>query len=107
MSTHTTKQRRAKAKINYSLPVVVVARSNKNIIAQVIEADTKKTLFTADSYKLSGITKSEKSAKVGEAVATFLASKKIDRVIFDRNGYLYHGRIKQVAESIKQNNITI
>lgn len=107
MSTHTTKQRRAKAKLNYSFPVVVVARSNKNISAQVLEASTKKTLFTANSYKLSGMTKTEKSAKVGAEVAKFLTSKKIDRVVFDRNGYVYHGRVKQVAESLKENNITI
>ena len=107
MSIHTTKQKRSKAKINYSLPVVVVTRSNKNVTAQVLEAKTKKTLFTANSYKLDKISKTEKSAKVGAEVAKFLSSKKIDKVVFDRDGYLYHGRIKQIAESIKENNITI
>lgn len=107
MSTRTIKQKRSKSKINYSLPVIVVSRSNKNISAQVLEADTKKTLFTATSYKLNNLSKTEKSIKVGEAVANFLDSKNIKKVVFDRNGYLFHGRIKQVAQTIKDKQIAI
>lgn len=107
MTTINSKKIRTKNKVNYNYPVVVVSRSNKNITAQVLEPITKQTLFTADSSKLKGITKTEKSAKVGEAVAKFLLSKKIDKAVFDRNGYLYHGRVKQVAETIKENKITI
>jgi large subunit ribosomal protein L18 len=107
MSHKNFKKSRTKNKLNYSYPVVVVSRSNKNITAQVIEQDSKKTLFTSDSSKLKGISKTEQSKKVGESVAKFLNSKKISKVVFDRNGYVFHGRIKQVAESIKEMNITV
>jgi large subunit ribosomal protein L18 len=107
MSTINIKKRRCKFKINYELPVVLVSRSNKNITAQVLEPVSKKTLFTSNSYKIKGASKIEKSAKVGLEIAKFLNSKKFDRIVFDRNGFVFHGRVKQVAQTLLENNITI
>jgi len=106
MSTRLVKRNRSKKKVNYDSHVVVVYRSNKNILAQVLEPKTKKTLATFNSYIETG-TKTEKSEKIGKKVAEFLAKNKIESVFFDRNGFLYHGRIKALAESIRNNNINI
>ena len=107
MSQINFKKNRTKNKLNYTFPVVVVSRSNKNICAQVLEPITKKTLFSCDSSKVTGISKIEQSKKVGENIAKFLNSRNFNKVVFDRNGYVYHGRVKQVAESIKEQNILI
>lgn len=101
------KKRRTKKKLNYDYPVVVVARSNKNVVAQVLEAKTKKTLFTSTSQGMKKVSKIDKSIKVGEEIAKYLTTNKIKKVVFDRNGLLFHGRVKQVADTIKENKILI
>ena len=85
--------------------IVTVSRSNKNISAQVSDPKTKKVVFTSNSNK-QGISKAKKSEFVGIEIAKFLQSIKVDSVIFNRNGYLYHGRVKLLAESIRNNKIT-
>ncbi|NJL96318.1 50S ribosomal protein L18 [Candidatus Gracilibacteria bacterium] len=106
MSTRLIKKNRSKKKLDYDQHVVVVYRSNKNIVAQLIEPKTKKTLATANSYQEKG-TKIERSTKVGLKMADIIKKKKITKVLFDRNGYLYHGRVKALAESIRENNVNI
>jgi large subunit ribosomal protein L18 len=107
MSKDQFKKNRTKGKLNYEHHVVVISRSNKNIIAQVLEPITKKTLVTVDSTKINKGTKTEKSTEVGKKVADFLKSKKVDRVVFDRNGLIFTGRVKALAAGITNNNITI
>ncbi len=106
MSNRIVKRNRLKKKINYDRHVVVVHRSNKNILAQVLEPGTKKTLVTFTSCNEKG-TKTKKSEIIGEKVSNYLKKNKIQSVFFDRNGYLYHGRVKALAESIRKNNINI
>ena len=80
-------------------PRMSVFRSNKQIYVQVIDDDAQKTLVAASSLGLEKMNKSEQAAKVGALVAKKALDAGISTVVFDRNGYLYHGRVKAVAEA--------
>ncbi len=82
-------------------PRLNVFRSNANVYAQVIDDVSKKTLVAVSSLKMSE--KGKKAAqKVGEAVAKAALESKIENVVFDRNGFLYHGRVKAVADGARE-----
>jgi large subunit ribosomal protein L18 len=104
MASKIIRKQRSSAKINTDTHVVVVSRSNQNILAQVLEPKTLRPVFTANSYKLTGV-KTEQATKVGDAVGQYLSKNSIDKISFNRSGYLYHGRIKAVAEAIRANKI--
>ncbi len=107
MSTLKVRRNRSKVKLNYDYPVVIVKRSNKNMMAQIIEPETKNTLFTATTYKMPG-TKTEQSTELGKILATKLKELKLEeKVLFNRNGVLYHGRVAAVADSIRANGVNI
>jgi large subunit ribosomal protein L18 len=105
MSQYNHRKMRIKVRFDYSTPTIVISRSNKNIMAQFVGQD-KKTVFTVDSSKLSG-TKISQADSVGKQVAEKLNALKIKKVIFNRNGFIYHGRVKALADAIRQNGITI
>lgn len=87
-------------------PRLTVFRSNKQIYAQVIDDLTGKTLATASSLKLTDkAPKKEIAAKVGEMVAKSAQEAGITTVVFDRNGYLYHGRIKELADAARKGGL--
>ncbi len=87
-------------------PRLTVFRSNKQIYAQVIDDITGKTLASASSQGIQDkVSKSEIAAKVGEAIAKKSQEAGIQTVVFDRNGYLYHGRVKQLAESARNSGL--
>ena len=97
-----------------NLPRLVIYRSNSNIYAQLVDDQKKETILSASSVdknikKLIDIasTKVEKSKIVGEAIAGKIKEAKIEKIIFDRNGYKYHGRVKAVTEAIRSAEITI
>ena len=79
-------------------PRLSVFRSNKQIYAQVINDLTGKTLASASSLGLEAMPKKEQAAKVGELLAEKAQAAGITQVVFDRNGYLYHGRVKELAD---------
>jgi len=89
-------------------PRLTVFRSAKHIYAQVIDDSTGQTLAHAStlSKDLRGTfgedNKVEAAKKVGALIAKICKSKKIDRVVFDRNGYLYHGRIGALAQAARE-----
>jgi large subunit ribosomal protein L18 len=87
-------------------PRLSVFRSNKQIYAQVIDDLTGKTLAAASSL---GITekapKKETAAKVGELIAQKSKEAGIETVVFDRNGYLYHGRVKELADAARKGGL--
>ncbi|MDO4673062.1 50S ribosomal protein L18 [Falsiporphyromonas endometrii] len=84
-------------------PRLSVFRSNKQIYAQVIDDQTGKTLASASSLKLDlKGTKKEIAAKVGENVAKAANEAGIKTVVFDRSGYLFHGRIKELADAARK-----
>ena len=83
-------------------PRMSVFRSNKAIYVQVIDDLAGTTLVAASSKGLEGGTKVEVAAKVGEEIAKKAAEKGITEVVFDRNGYLYHGRVKSLADAARK-----
>ena len=83
-------------------PRMSVFRSNKQIYVQIIDDDAAKTLVAANSLALEKMPKCEQAAKVGELIAEKAIKACIKSVVFDRNGYLYHGRIKEVAEAARK-----
>ncbi len=89
-------------------PRLSVFRSTKHIYAQVIDDSTGKTLAHASTLSkdlrgtLEEDNKVEAAKKVGALIAKICKSKRIDRVVFDRNGYLYHGRISALAQAARE-----
>ena len=82
-------------------PRMSVFRSNKQIYVQVIDDEAQKTLVAASSLGFEKMNKSEQPAKVGELIAKKAIEAGISAVVFDRNGYLYHGRVKAVADAAR------
>ena len=79
-----------------------VFRSNKGIYVQIIDDLAGNTLVAADSKKIEEGTKKEKAAKVGAEIAKKALEKGITQVVFDRNGYLFHGRVKSLADAARE-----
>ena len=88
-------------------PRLNVYRSNKNIYVQVIDDVAGVTLVSASTLdsEVSGNTKTEQAASVGEVVAKRAVEKGIKEVVFDRGGYLYHGRVEALAEAARENGL--
>lgn len=84
-------------------PRLTVFRSNKQIYAQIIDDVEGKTLIASDSTKITDkMTKKEIAAKVGESLGERAIQAGIESVVFDRNGYLYHGRVKELADGARK-----
>jgi len=87
-------------------PRMTVFRSNKQIYVQIIDDKAGKTLASASSLKFEEkINKKEQAAKVGEFIAKNALEAGITNVVFDRNGYLYHGRVKEVANAARNSGL--
>jgi large subunit ribosomal protein L18 len=83
-------------------PRLVVFRSLKHIYAQLVDDDQRRTLATVSDLKLEQGKKLERSAAVGKAVAERARELGIQKVVFDRAGYRYHGRVKAVADAARE-----
>jgi large subunit ribosomal protein L18 len=89
-------------------PRLTVFRSSKHIYAQVVDDVAGKTVAHASTLSrdvrtdLSEANKSAAAKKVGTAIAKVLLGKGIDKVVFDRNGYLYHGRVRALADAARE-----
>lgn len=86
-------------------PRMSVFRSNKQIYVQLINDENGTTLVSASSLGLEAMPKSEQAAKVGESVAKKATEAGITKVVFDRNGYLYHGRVKELADAARKGGL--
>ena len=88
-----------------------VYRSTSNIYAQVIDDVSGHTLVAASSIdgdlrgKVKGLSKTEQASLVGRALAERAAEKGIQRVVFDSGGYLYHGRVKALADGAREGGL--
>ena len=87
-----------------------VFRSNKNISVQVIDDIVGNTIVSASSLEKEimekkGISKSEQAGLVGKLIAKKAIEKGISSVIFDRSGYLYHGRVKKLADAAREGGL--
>jgi len=121
------RHKRVRAKIygTSKVPRLCVFRSNKHIYAQLVDDENGKTIATANDQKLKLKSKKEKSAsvkataskekkiarkvaiayEVGKLIAEKALKNKIEKVIFDRGGYKYHGRVKAVAEGARKGGL--
>lgn len=101
-------KRRVRGKISGSaeLPRLSVYRSNKEIYAQLIDDVNGKTLATASSrtLKTKG-TKMEISAEVGKAIAEKAKAVGVESVVFDRNRFIFHGRVKSLADGAREGGL--
>ena len=86
-------------------PRLSVFRSNKQIYAQVINDLTGTTLASVSSLGLEKMPKQEQATKVGELIAEKAKAAGVESVVFDRNGYLYHGRVKQLADGARNGGL--
>jgi len=86
-------------------PRMTVFRSNKQIYVQLVDDLKGATLVAASSKGIAEGTKSEVAAKVGEAIAAKAIAACITEVVFDRNGYLFHGRVKSLADAARKGGL--
>ena len=103
-----------KNKNTNNLPRLVIFRSNKNIFTQLIDDIKNKTILSVSSIDKNiqgdinkAKNKIEKSVIVGNALAEKMKKANIAQVIFDRNGYKYHGRVKALCDAVRKKEITI
>ncbi len=89
-------------------PRLSVFRSSKHIYAQVVDDVSHKVLASASTLSrdirgtLSEDDKTARAKKVGALVAKICLERKVDKVVFDRNGYVYHGRVKALADAARE-----
>jgi large subunit ribosomal protein L18 len=91
-------------------PRLSVYRSNTQIYAQIIDDEQGRTLASCSSrikdVTSQALTKTEKSRLVGKELARIAQEKGVDKVVFDRGGYLYHGRVKALAEGARDGGLS-
>lgn len=86
-------------------PRLSVYRSNTGMYAQIIDDEAGRTLASASSLKdkkAQGVPKLEQAKLVGQAIAEKAKAAGIEKVVFDRSGYLYHGRVKALADAARE-----
>jgi len=113
LAARLKRRQRIRRKISGSeaRPRLSVFRSTRHIYAQIIDDGKGQTLVAASTLsgeikgKLSGLKKADAAKEVGKLLAAKAREKGIARVVFDRNGFIYHGRVKAVAESCRENGL--
>ncbi|HEV8461496.1 MAG TPA: 50S ribosomal protein L18 [Gaiellaceae bacterium] len=116
MSTLTTREarlrrhRRVRGKIRGTAerPRLLVFRSNRGIFAQLIDDDAGKTLASAGWTTLGSFkgNKTEQAAEVGKQLAASAKKAGVETAVFDRGGYLYHGRVKALADGAREGGLS-
>lgn len=103
------RHRRIRGKVSGSAerPRLVVFRSNKGISAQLIDDDSGKTLAGASWVGLKSFSgnKTEQATEVGKTLAAAAKDAGVETCVFDRGGYLYHGRVKALAEGAREGGL--
>ena len=103
------RHRRVRGKVAGSpeRPRLVVTRSNKGIHAQLVDDQNGVTVASASWVSLKGFSgsKTEQAAEVGKQLAAAAKKAGIEQVVFDRAGYLYHGRVKALAEGAREGGL--
>jgi len=89
-------------------PRLVVTRSNRGIVAQLVDDTAGRTVASASWLQVKSFKGDKKgqAAEVGKLLAEKAKSAKIDAAVFDRGGYLYHGRVKALAEAAREGGLT-
>lgn len=109
---HRHKRVRAKIRGTADRPRLSVYRSNKHIFLQLINDEEQKTIFGMGDFlkekaskSESKRTKTEKARRLGKKIAEFALKAGVKKVVFDRGGFLYHGRIKAAAEGAREGGL--
>ena len=89
-------------------PRLVVTRSNRGIVAQLVDDSNGRTLASASWLQLKPAkgNKSQQAAQVGKLLAENAKLKHVEHAVFDRGGYLYHGRVKALADAAREGGLT-
>jgi large subunit ribosomal protein L18 len=99
----------AKVRGTEQRPRLVVFKSNNEIYAQIVDDSKAITLVTASTLEkevvTAKLTKSDAAALIGKRIAEKAKSAGIESVVFDRNGYVYHGRVKSLAEAAREGGL--
>jgi large subunit ribosomal protein L18 len=105
------RRRRVRAKVRGSAerPRISVFRSNRGIFAQLIDDDTGRTLAAVNwtESDLRGLKPMEQANKAGQLLAERAKAAGVERAVFDRGGYQYHGRVKALAEGAREGGLTV
>jgi large subunit ribosomal protein L18 len=117
MSIKTPQQRRLKRRRRVRSKVVGTAarprisifRSNRGISAQLVDDEAGRTLASVQwtESELRSLKKAEQSTKAGELLAQRAKAAGIERAVFDRGGYQYHGRVKAFAEGVREGGLAV
>ena len=103
------RRRRVRAKVRGTAarPRISIFRSNRGISAQLIDDDARRTLaaVTWTEADLKGLGRMEQATKAGQALAERAKEAGIERAVFDRGGYRYHGRVKALAEGAREGGL--
>jgi large subunit ribosomal protein L18 len=105
------RHRRVRSKISGTAerPRLVVFRSNRGIFAQLVDDETGRTLASASWTALSGSTgsKTDQAREVGKALASAAKGAGVEQCVFDRAGYLFHGRVKALADAAREGGLRL
>jgi large subunit ribosomal protein L18 len=98
---------RAKISGTKERPRLNVFRSSKHTYAQIIDDNKQVTIISMSDKSATDTkkTKTEKAFQLGEKIAEKAKEKKIDKIVFDRSGYLYHGRVKALADGARKGGL--
>jgi large subunit ribosomal protein L18 len=117
MSTTTPEQRRlkrrrrvrAKVRGTAARPRISVFRSNRGIAAQLVDDEAGRTIVAVQwtEPELRDLKKAEQSTKAGELLAQRAKAAGIERAVFDRGGYQYHGRVQAFADGVREGGIAV
>jgi large subunit ribosomal protein L18 len=108
LSNRLSKKTRIRKKVNGSSerPRLCIYRSLNHMYAQLIDDTTKKTIIQASSLDVTQkMSMSKKAVEVGKLIAEKAKKSNIQDVVFDRNGFIYHGRVKALADSARENGL--
>jgi large subunit ribosomal protein L18 len=105
------RRRRVRAKVRGTAerPRVSVFRSNRGIFAQLIDDDAGRTLAAVNwtEAELRSLKRMDQARRAGELLAERAKAAGIERAVFDRGGYQYHGRVKALAEGARESGLTL
>jgi large subunit ribosomal protein L18 len=103
------RMRRVRSKLHGTAerPRLSVHRSNRYMLIQAIDDDKAVTISALSDQKVKGDTKTERAAGAARQLAQTLKSAGVNKLVFDRGGYRYHGRVKAVAEALREAGIEV
>ena len=103
------RHRRVRGKVGGTAerPRLVISRSNRGIVAQLVDDSSGKTLASATWLQVKSFkgNKTAQAAEVGKLLAQKAKDAKVDGAVFDRGGYLYHGRVKALADAAREGGL--